>query len=382
MAVWPDTAVKLSADQVLAWRMRRQWLDPLGTSDAVATVERLCGVQAQVASAAALAVATRQRNPKADEVSQALADRTIIKTWAMRGTLHLMPAAEAAAYLSLVAAARTWEKGSWQRAFVTTDQLDAITGAVREVLQGRVLTREQLVTEVLDRSGDAALAAHLRSGWSTVLKPLAWQGYLCQGPAEGNRVTFTSPETWFPDWTGLPAPEDAAAVAIPAYLGAHGPATTRAFDAWLTRGASKKGALRGWFADLAGDRADGLVTVDVDGRSSYARAADVDDIASTAPSTVVRLLPGFDQYVLGPGTNDTTIIAANRRAKISKAAGWISPVVVAGGRVAGTWEVADNAVAVVLFSPAGPVTATAIESEVDRLGRFLGTELSLSISTG
>lgn len=368
---------KLTVDQVLAWRLKQQLLEPRGPADAGTTIRRLCGVQAQVASAAALAVASRQRKPGQDEVAAALTDRAIVKTWAMRGTLHLLHSGDAPAYLSLIAAARTWKKGSWQRTFVTTEQMEAITRAVREVLHDRVVTREQLVAEVLKLSGDATLAAHLQSGWSAVLKPLAWQGHLCQGPTDSKRVTFTSPGTWLAGWTGLPAPEEAAAVVVPAYLGAYGPATPETFDAWLTRGASKRAALRGWFADLADD----LVTVDIKGTPAYARAADVDDIAALTPSTVVRLLPGFDQYVLGPGTNYTAIIAPARRPQISKTAGWISPVVVTGGRVGGTWDLAGDAVSVVLFREAGAVPAKKIEAEVARLSRFLGIQLSLSVAT-
>jgi hypothetical protein len=79
--------------------------------------------------------------------------------------------------------------------------------------------------------------------------------------------------------------------------------------------------------------------VDVEGEDCYALAEDVDELASTRPTRTVRLLPGFDQYVLGPGTNDTQLIPARRRSEVSKAAGWISPVVVAGGRVTGVWQI-------------------------------------------
>lgn len=331
-----EAMARVSADRVLAWRLGRQLLSPRGRLDAATTVRRLCGVQAQVASAARLAVASRQLAPQPDEVSRALADRSLVKTWAMRGTLHLLHPADAAAYLSLVAAGRPWEKGSWQRTFVTTAQLDAITATVREVLRGKVLSRDELGAAVVGLTGDDALAGH---------------------------------------WAGLPTPEEAAAVVIPAYLAAYGPATPEAFDAWLTRGGSKKAALRGWFSELA----DEVVSVDVEGTRAYARAGDLDDIASTSPSRVVRLLPGFDQYVLGPGTRDTAIIPARRRAQISKAAGWISPVVVTGGRVAGTWEITDGIVEVVLFGEAGSVPAKVLEAETDPLGSFLGEQLRLSV---
>jgi len=144
-----NAVAKLGTDRVLAWRLSRQLPDPRGQADAGATVRRLCGVQAQVASAARLAVATRQLHPRPQELSAALTDRTLVKTWAMRGTLHLMHAADTAAYLSLVAAARTWEKGSWQRAFVSTDQMAALIDAVCEFLDGRLLSRTELVNEVI-----------------------------------------------------------------------------------------------------------------------------------------------------------------------------------------------------------------------------------------
>jgi hypothetical protein len=104
--------VELTWDRVLAWRLRRQLLDPAGTSAAVDVARRLCGVQAQVASCAELAVAVRRSDGRPGGVERALAERTLMKTWAMRGTLHLLPADEVAAYLALLAAARTWERAA------------------------------------------------------------------------------------------------------------------------------------------------------------------------------------------------------------------------------------------------------------------------------
>ena len=374
--------MELTWDGVLAWRLRRQFLDPVGSASAVEVVSRLCGVHAQVSSAAELAVAVRQTDPRVGALREALEDRPLedrplLKTWAMRGTLHALTVEQAPTFLSLLAASRSWERAAWQRAFLSAAQLAALTEVVLAALDGRVLGREELVAEVAERTGDPRLVEQLRSGWGAALKPLAWQGMLCHGPARGNRVTFTRPDTWLPDWSGLVEPEQAARVAIPAYLAAYGPATPEAFDRWLTRGVSKKGALRAWFAALE----DELVTVDVEGQQGYARATDIDELASSHPSQVVRLLPGFDQYVLGPGTNDTRIIPAGRRALVSKAAGWISPVVVAGGRVAGTWETTADALAVSLFPESGTVAREALEAEAARLGAVLGTSLSLSVSS-
>ncbi|AJT65420.1 winged helix DNA-binding domain-containing protein [Streptomyces chattanoogensis] len=372
--------MKVTYAQVLAWRLRQQSLTPRTTGSAAEMVERLAGVQAQVASAAELAVSTRQLDPAPDAVRRSLAARAVVKTWAMRGTLHLLPTERAGAYLALLGAARTWEKPSWQRAFgVSAAQMAALGDAVDDILDGRVLTRQELTEAVLARGGLEELGGQLSSGWSAVLKPLAWTGRLCQGPPQGQRVTFTSPRSWVPDWRGIPDPEEAAAVVIPAYLRAQGPATPAAFDAWLLRGATRKARLHGWFASL-GDR---LTAVEVDGEGgAYVLSEDAEALARAAPSQDVRLLAGFDQYVLGPGTGDTRLIAADRRKAVSRAAGWISPVVVHRGRVAGVWEFTEEAVVVTLFGEHGEVPPEGLEAEAAHLARCTGRERPLVVRTG
>jgi hypothetical protein len=368
--------MKLTWDQVLAWRMRQQLLDRPKGVNAVETVKRLCGVQAQVASSADQAVAVRQATPRKGDTSKALDSRELIKTWAMRGTLHLLAAEDAAAYLSLMAAPKTWEKASWQKTFATAKQVQAIAEAAQEALDNKILTREQLGAQIARHTGDDSLTEKLSSGWGALLKPLAWQGYLCNGPNEGNKITFTGPRTWIKGWKGLPEPDEAAATVIPAYLGAYGPATPEVFDQWLIRGASKKAALKGWFKSLV--EAGELVEVNVEGMSAYARAADVDNIASAKPMNDVRLLPAFDQFVLGPGTKDEQIISPKRRSAISKTAGWISPVVVANGRVAGTWEAGDH-FDIILFKEAGKVPEKELAAEASRMAKLTGSSPEIKV---
>ncbi|MEJ3651398.1 winged helix DNA-binding domain-containing protein [Actinomycetes bacterium KLBMP 9759] len=368
----------LTWPNVLSWRMQRQLLDRPDGPDTVEVVRRLAGVQAQVASSAAQAVAVRTASGRA-EVAERLADRSLVKTWAQRGTLHLLPADEAGAYLSLLAAARFWEKPSWQRTFATTEQIAKLGEAVDHALRDTVLTREELAAAIIEHSGEAGLGEHLASGWGAVLKPLAWQGLLCNAISDGNRVTFTSPATWLPGWKGLPEPDAAAAHAVPAYLGAYGPAAMTSFDQWLIRGATKKAVLRRWFADLV--EAGTLTEVDVDGERLHARTADLDGLAGARPAGRVRLLPAFDQYVLGPGTGDQRIVGAARRKLISKTAGWISPVVVVDGRVAGTWAADGDALAIELFGEEPAPAPDALDAEIAVLGKALRRTLTPTVRT-
>lgn len=167
-------AVKVTWQQALALRMQRHLLDPIGTLPVAGVVRRLCGVQAQLASSAELAVRVRREASRPGEVGRALSQGRLIKTWAMRGTLHLLTPKEGAAFLSLIAAGRSWERPSWQRYFgATTELMDRLRRTAREALDGTVLTRDELVAAVTARRGLGHIGEALRSGWGTLLKPLA-----------------------------------------------------------------------------------------------------------------------------------------------------------------------------------------------------------------
>jgi Winged helix DNA-binding domain len=365
--------MELTWSQVLAWRLRRQFLLADAGSSALDVVRRLAGVQAQVMSAAEQAVAVRTRPSRPGALAVGLSGGELVRTWAMRGTLHVLPVEELGTYLAPLAAARTWEKGSWQKTFLDAAGMRALTDAARELLDdGAVLTREELTDAVMARAGDPGLAEHLRSGWGAVLKPLAWQGLLVQGPPREGRITFTTPAS-LPGWKGLPPLEEAGPAVVLAYLGAYGPAGPAALDDWLLRGATPKKVLRGWFADLAARGL--LVEVSVEGEPLWARAADADELTAARPDTSTRLLPAFDQYVLGPGTKDPHMLDPRYRAEVSRAAGWIAPVVIHAGRVAGTWEAADGAVRVRLFGDAPPIDPAELAREAAELNPGLPVEV-------
>lgn len=369
---------KLRWEQALAWRMRRHFLDPIGDRPVTDVVRRLCGVQAQVASSAELAVRVRRRMSRAGEIARGLADGRLIKTWAMRGTLHLLTPEEGVAFLSLLASGRSWERPSWERYFgMTPKHIEDLRLAASEALEGVALTREELIAAVTAKRGLGHAGEALRSGWGTLLKPLAWQGDLCFGPSQGNRVTFMRPVDASSRWPGLLDPDEAAPIAIHAYLGAYGPTTGDAFGNWLASGYFGKRGLRAWF-DRLGDQ---LTEVEVEGTRAFMLTAAVDELMATKPSRTVRLLPGFDQFVLGPGTGDGHVVPTARRRLVSKQSGWIAPVVLVGGVVKGTWVLDGDRIRLGWFQEAGAIPHRHIEGEVGRLSTILGRELSLEIVT-
>ena len=370
---------RLTWQQALAWRMRRQLLDPVGSLPVDGVVRRLGAVQAQVASSAELAIRVRRRTSRKGEVARALADGRIVKTWAMRGTLHLLTPEEGGAFLSLMAAGRSWERPSWVKYFGRTpSQMERLRGVVRDAIADRPLTREELIEAVGRKRGYKSVADGLRSGWGTLLKPIAWQGDLVFGASVGTRVTFTTPQAASARWAGLPEPDAAAPIAIRAYLGAYGPATVDAFSDWLAGGWFSRKRIRSWLSDVG----DALVEVSVDGERAFILAEHADELVATKPTYAVRLLPGFDEYVLGPGTKDGHVTPTGRRTDVSRTAGWIAPVVVARGVVCGTWELDGHDARIAWFNESGRVPRKAIGQEVDRLSGILGTELTTRIVTG
>jgi hypothetical protein len=366
--------VRVSWPQALAWRLERQLLAPVGRLPVQDVVRRLGGVQAQVASSAELGVRVRRQTSRAGDVDRALAAGRLIKTWAMRGSLHLLTPDDGAAFLSLVADAQPWRKAAWDAYFhMDAARWEAYREAAREALTDQTLTREELIEAITVRPGLGHVGDGLRSSWGTMLKPLAWQGILCYGPSRGSRVTYRRPEDASALWTGLPALETAAPLAIATYFGAYGPATVDAFRRWLGAGSAR-------IRRLVKEHGGRLVEVAVDGEPAFVLEEHLDALAAARPTSAVRLVPGFDAYVLGPGSTDGRVIPQARRAAVSRQAGWISPVVVAGGVVAGTWQVDGDVVSVAWFGEAGRPPRGALGEEVDRLAAIVGRELVAEVA--
>jgi hypothetical protein len=356
--------------------MRRQLLDPIGGLGVPDVVRRLCGVQTQVPSFAELAVRVRRRSSRRGEIARALAEGRLIKTWAMRGTLHLITPEQGGAFLSLIAAGRSWETPAWERwCGLDPKGIEALRVAVREALDGKVLTREEVAAAVSKRRGLSHVGDFLLGSWGTLFKPIAWQGDLCLGPSREGRVTFQLPKTASSRWAGLPDPEEAAPLVIAAYFGAYGPATINNFRSWLSRGRVSARQIRQWF-----DAADDLLTeVRVGGERLLILAKDADELAATRATKTVRLLPGFDQYVLGVGTEETSVIAPRRRTAVSRQAGWIAPTVVAGGSVKGTWQIDGDRLRVGWFKEEGRVPRDQLRAEASRIAEILDRDLGLEI---
>lgn len=365
--------VSVTWPQALAWRLRQQLLDPIGSESVEGVVRRLGAVRAEPDSAAELAVRTRRQRSRASEVARALGDGRIIKTFAFRGATHLMTPEEGGAYLALRAASRMWELPSWQSYYsLAPSDWPRLREVVREALADGPLTLGRLGAAITARSQFRHLAFVFDGKPWSLLKALAWQGDLSFGPAQG-RTTFQRLDG-NPRWAGVPELDEAGLRAIEAYFSAYGPATPDHLQYWLGEGlgAGRK-QIQTWIAGF-GDR---LVAVDIEGEPAFVLREHLEDLAATSPTTAIRLLPGYDQWVLGPGTADRHIVPRVRRALVSRQAN----IVIDGGVVSGTWALTQDRVAVDWFAAGGPPPRNGLADEVERLAAILDRPLQLSVQT-
>ncbi|GIJ61224.1 DNA glycosylase AlkZ-like family protein [Virgisporangium aurantiacum] len=348
----------------LAWRMRRQLLDPVGTESVAGVVRRLGAVPAMPDAAAELAVRVRRRRSRAGEVARALADGRIIKTFAFRGATHLLTPEDGGVYLAVRGASRMWELPSWQSHYgLAPPDWPPLCEAVGEALADGPLTRDELGAAVTARPRFAHLGFAFADGAGTLLKPLAWQGVMSFGPSRDGRATFQRLDR-NPRWAGLPDLDEAGPRAVEAYFRAYGPATPDHVRYWLGEGlgAGRK-RIGSWIAGL-GER---LAPVDIEGTATYVLREDLPELAAARATNAVRLLPGYDQWVLGPGTADARIVPPARRTPVSRQAN----LVTVGGVVSGTWTLTDGRVVISWFTEASRPAPEDLAEEVARVAMIL-----------
>src|SRR5205809_2529375 len=137
--------------QVAAFRLRRHHLAGKNQAGLADVTRDVCGVQAQVMSAAEIALWTRNHALAAAAIQSALwKDRTLVKTSCMRGTLHLLAAADFPIYITALRSSRTRQAlRVMARSGVTQREASEVTGAVVEALRAGPMTRRELTERVL-----------------------------------------------------------------------------------------------------------------------------------------------------------------------------------------------------------------------------------------
>jgi hypothetical protein len=362
---------EVSWPQVHAFRLARHHLAKRSSKkDLTRVVGDIGGVQAQLMSAAEMQVGVRV-DCKTDDVEAALwTQRTLVKTWLMRGTLHLVPAEDLPLYTA--AMSKRWETlgSAWLKfTGLAEPELRALFAAVGEALDDQPKTRQELIAAV-SKGRPERVRTVLSSGWGGVLKPVAAAGLLCFGPNRGQSVTFVRPKWWLGSWRDLD-PDEAIVEVARRYLRAYGPATRDDFLRWW--GVHTRGAGKTAWAGLASE----LASVSIEGARADILAADLPTLAKSGTSPFVNLLPLFDPYLMGHSSRDHLFDVAYRP-RVSRTSGWISAVVLIEGRVVATWShkvVKETlSIAVNPFERMSPKAKPAIRARAEELAASIGAK--------
>lgn len=365
---------RLTWDEVRAWRLARQHLvERLPARQMLDAVKDVCGVHAQVQSSAELQLWARVEGVGPRDVRDALWERrSLVRTWCMRGTLHLLRADDLPLYVASLRTNDRWWKGAWLRMIgFSADELRAILESIGSSLGATPLTRERLANEVAKRVGPQARERML-SGWAEMLKPAAFEGSLISGPPKGQSVTFVRPDRWLGEWKE-PGTAEAWREIVRRYLRAYGPASREEFGRWWGMQPAPAGR-------ILNASAEELAEVDVEGHRAWVLAEDVRRIRTTRRRAQARLLPGFDVYVAGTRPRES-LVEKRFEERVFRRAGWISPVLLVDGMVAGVWshERTGGRVEVTVepFRKLNGAQRKRIRDEAERLGSFLGAPAAL-----
>lgn len=372
-------------EAIAALRFERQRLARrVPRSRFVDVVGEMVGLQAQVASAAELQLAARVDGLRRDDIRDAIAGRrSIVKTWAMRGTLHWLTADDLVEYVAAYPTRDNTSSGAWVRYFgMHPEDVEALVTAVGRALGATPLTRAELAKAVGHVAKNAEVTRRLSSGWGELLKPAAGRGRLAFGPDRGRNVTFVDPNDWLD--RKVARAERKRVAEPPVALG-------RLIDRWLRAfpGADREATARWWgiprrptITEAIAAAGVDVADVAIDGARGWVRRDDLPALARAKPIEAVRLLPMFD-----PWTNDLprkvdALLPTAHAAKVYRTAGWISAVVLVDGRIEGTWEVeigAKGGLAVRRFVR-GREIRRELADEADRIAAFLDRPLVVATS--
>ncbi|MFY1616466.1 winged helix DNA-binding domain-containing protein [Micromonospora sp. WMMD736] len=354
----------LGAADALALRMTSLLLrPPVGPGTVAEVVEWFGAMQAQDLASGLWSLGARLPGRTMADVQAALERREALRTWPMRGTVHLVPPDDVRWMLELTGV-RSLAGVANRRAQLGLSEADAdravdVLGAA--LAGGGRLTRGQCLAALRA----AGLGTDGQRGYH-LLWYASVRGVTCVAPTVGTEQTFALLDEWAPEQR-RPERDEALALLAHRYVRGHGPVTDREFAGWS--GLTLTDARRGLTA-----AADQLSTVRVDGEPMYVDSTLVD--AAPTPAAGMLALPGFDEYLLGYRDRTLMLDPAHRAAVVPGNNGIFQATVVRAGRVVGVWKRKVGRQAVTLtVRPLTPMTTgerADVERALTRYADFLG----------
>ncbi len=352
---------------IVQQRLSNQHLSGNSLEKPEEVVAWLGAVQAQDFLYSLWAIGLRMPNATEADIEQAIADRTIVRTWPMRGTVHFVPAEDAAWMLTLLSQRVINSYQSVRRkAGLDKKILAKSRNVLTKALEGKRLTRQE-VYATLEEAGIAANhSTPIGTRGLHIIGHLALEGLLCFGPRRGKQPTFVLLDEWVPNPRKLEGDEALAELAT-RYFRSHGPATEYDFAWWAGLTVSDaRSAIELVKPQLESETMN-------DQTYWFTRSMP----ATQEPSGDAYLLPFLDEYTVA--YQDRSALVDPRYVEAINASsrfGILGPVIVIGGQVVGVWKrTLQKDKVIIETNPVTPLNATeekAIATAAQRFGNFVG----------
>jgi len=351
----------MQSQDIAYYRLMNQQIsiNPSKTPEQV--VSSLGAMQAQDYNASLWAIGLRIRNSKKSDIEKAIIDRTIVRTWPMRGTLHFVPAVDAHWMLKLmtprtIAGAIGREKNLGLDKTIFDKARKILTKALEKDKQ---LTNKQML-DALEKSGISTAEYRGRH----IIGRFAQEGIISFGNHDDKQPTFVLLDEWIKKHNN-PSHEQAVSEIAKRFFSSHGPATLQDFVRWtgLRVSEAKKGI------ESLNFKSEKL------GKMEYyfPRPKKKPGIKST------YLLPAFDEYVIGYKDRADILHPMHSDKIVPGGNGMFLPTIVIDGQVVGTWkkQYKKNGIAINLnpFRKLSKDNLESISKAADRYGRFLGMKI-------
>lgn len=320
-----------------------------------ALVRYMGAMQAQDFPSAVWAIGLRVSGASAASVNAAIAQRAVVRTWMLRGTLHMVAGADLRWMLALLGSRNIAGIAGRHRQLELDDKVfAACRKLLAKALRGTTLTRNALF-ELLNAHGiETAGQRGIHILWR-----LSQDGLLCFAGHAGKQPAFALLDEWLPEPGPTLKRDEALALLCARYFDSHGPATVADFAWWsgLTLGDAKR----------AVGACEVLEKVAADGREYWMHEGAA---ATAAGRSELFLLPGFDEYLLGYKDRGAVLAGEHAARVVPGGNGMFKPMIVANARIAGTWQRAAAGLAPEPFEELGAAQMRALERAAKRYRTF------------
>jgi len=355
---------------LISWRQQSQHLTGHCLRTAAEATRALGAVQAQDYEGAKWSLGSRMDSASDATIERAIANHAIVRTWSLRGTLHLL-APEDVGWINALLAPRIIAGNRRRYRQLELDETDFATShqVLQKVLAGGKALRRAQIAEALEAEGISAQGQRA----PYLLQRATFDGLICHGLLAGREPTYVLLSEWIPACQKLSRAEALARLAT-RYFNGYGPSTLQDFAWWsglpVSDACQSLEAIR-----------PSLVSAQVAGQEFLAGHEWEPDISFQG----THLLPPFDAYLLGY-KDRSLVLDPDHTKKVNAGGGMPRPTILLDGKVAGTWKrkMAKKSIQVTIepFRPLEKGELDALQQAARRYAAFYGLNAEFEISDG